>query len=71
MAKFKFSISPIQVENYLNFSISGVFGWAQQSSLTIEKLAMITFINKNSQLHEQLNNEDVKDEDINIMEEYL
>ena len=32
---------------------------------------MITFINKNLQLNEQLNNKDVKDEDIDIMEEYL
>ena len=32
---------------------------------------MLTFINKNLQLHEQLNNEDVKDEGIDLMEEYL
>ena len=32
---------------------------------------MLTFINKNSQLHEKLNDEDVKDEDINLTEEPL
>ena len=32
---------------------------------------MLTFINKNSQLHNQLNNEDVKDEYIDMTKEYL
>ena len=32
---------------------------------------MITFINKNLQLHVQLYDEDVKYEDIDLMEEYL
>ena len=32
---------------------------------------MLTFINENVQLHEQLKNEDVKYEDIDLMKEYL
>ena len=31
----------------------------------------LTFINKKLQLREQLNDEDVKDEDIDLMGEYL
>ena len=65
------SIAPIQVENERNLSIAGLFSRVRQWSLTIENLAMLTFINKNSQLHEKLNDEDVKDEDINLTEEPL
>ena len=32
---------------------------------------MLIFINKHLPLHEQLKNEDIKDEDIDLMEEYL
>ena len=42
-----------------------------QSCLTIENLPVITFISKKSQLHDKLNDGGVKDEDIDMMEEYL
>ena len=49
MAELIFSIAPTQVENEHDFSIAGIFSQAQQSSLTIKNLAMLTFINKNLQ----------------------
>ena len=66
-----FSIFTTQVENGRDFSIVGFVSWARRSSLTIENLDILTFVNKILQLHVQLNNEYVKDEDINLMEEYL
>ena len=66
-----FSIFTTQVENRRDFSIVGFLSWARRSSLTIENLDILTFVNKILQLHVQLNNEYVKDEDINLMEEYL
>ena len=71
MYKFIFLITPTQVENEHDFSIAGVFGQAWKSSLTIKSLAMLTFVNIFLQLHYQLNYEDLKDEDIDLMEEYL
>ena len=69
--KFIFLITPTQVENEHDFSIAGVFGQAWKSSLTIKSLAMLTFVKIFLQLHYQLNYEDLKDEDIDLMEEYL
>ena len=71
MAKSIFSISPTPVENERDFSIVGVYSWVRQSCLTIENLSMLTFINKKLQLHNKLNDGGVKDEDIDMMEEYL
>ena len=71
MEKLIFSIYPSQVENERDLSIAGVFSQAWQSSLTIKNLDMLTFINENIQLHQQLKNEDVKYEDIDLMKEYL
>ena len=67
MDKLIFSIYPSQVENERDLSIAGVFSRARQSSLTIKNLDMLTFINKNVQLHEQFNNEDVEDGYIDLM----
>ena len=71
MAKLIFSIAPTQIEKESDFSIMVVFSQAQWSSLMIKNLAILTFINKKLQLHEKLKNKDVKDEDIDVMEEYL
>ena len=60
MAELIFSTAPIQVENEPNFSIAGYFSRAQRSSLTIKKLAMLNFNNKNSQLHEKFKDKDLK-----------
>ena len=49
MAELIFLIASTQVENEHDFSIAGIFSQAQQSSLTIKNLAMLTFINKNLQ----------------------
>ena len=68
MDELIFSIAPTQVENERNFSIVGVFSSARQSRITIKDLSMPTFINKSLQFHEQLNDEDVKVEDIYLME---
>ena len=68
MAKLIFSIAPNQVENEHDFSIAIVFSRARQLILSTKNLAILTFINKILQLHEQLNNEDVKYKDINLME---
>ena len=71
MAKLIFSISPTQVENEFNFSIAGFFSPGRWPDFTIKNLDMLTFINKNLQFHEQLKYEDLKIEDIDLMEEYL
>ena len=71
MDELIWSITLTKVENERDLSIAGVFSRAQQFHFTIKDLAMLTFTNKNLQLHEQLNDEDVKDEDIDLMEEYL
>ena len=70
MEKLIFSIYPSQVENERDLSIAGVFSRARQSSLTIKNLDMLTFINKNVQLHEQFNNEDLEYGYIDLMEQY-
>ena len=67
MDELIFSITPTQVENERDFSIVGVFGRAWRLSPTIEKLTILTVINKHLELYEQLNNEDVKYEDIYLM----
>ena len=71
MAKLIFSIAPNQVENEHNFSIARFFSRARRSILTIKNLAMITLINRILQFNEQLINEDLRDEDIYLVEEYL
>ena len=71
MAELILSISQNQVENEPDFSIERVFSRARRMCLTIKNLAMLTFINKRSQLHEKLNDKDVKYEDIDMTEEYL
>ena len=71
MADLILSISPNQVGNERDLSIAGAFSRFHQSSLTIENLAMLTFVNKNLQLHDQLNDEYVKDEYIDVTKEHL
>ena len=65
------SISPTQVKNENYFPIAEVFSQARRSSLTIKNLDMLIFTSKNIQLHEQFNDEYIKDEDINLTEDYL
>ena len=68
MAELIFWISSTQVENERDFFITRVFSWARRLSFTIKNLYMLTFTNKHLQLHEHLNNEDVKYEYFDMME---
>ena len=67
IAKLIFSIAPTQVENENNFSIAGAISQARLSIPTKKNLAILTFIKKRLQLHEQLYYEYLKIEDIDLI----
>ena len=71
MAKLILLIASIQVENERDLSIAVIFSQARRLSLTIEILAILTFMKKYLQLHDQLKNEYIKDEYIYLMGEYF
>ena len=71
MEELIFSFAPTQIENGLDLSIAGVFSQLWRLSLKTINLDMLTSINKNLQFQYQLNNEGLKYEDIDLMEEYL
>ena len=71
MAELIFSNCQYPSLKWAWFPITSFYSPARRSMLTIENLAMLTCMNKSWLLHEQLSNEEVKNKDIDIMEEYL
>lgn len=56
MALIIHCIPPSQIDNERDFSIAGVFARAKRASMSVEMLSSLVFINKNLDLHQEIQN---------------
>ncbi len=66
-AAILYSIPPSQIENERDFSLAGVYGCARRSSMSIQMLSSLLFLNKNTSLFST----NPFEESTEVLEEYM